>query len=176
MTNKVLPLLLLSVVIVASGCETAHRLYLIATYRTVRVPNENMKPTIQPGDYASVDESYYKVNPVKRFDVVMFKNPAMVRTSWESPDTMYIMRIIALGGEKIEVKHGVIYINDKKSVEPFATIPFTPEKDFAAVVVQSGECYLLGDNRSNSFDSRFWEKPTLNNKLIAGKVIKIIPQ
>lgn len=161
-----------------SGCEAGQRLYFAMRHRIVRVPTEAMIPTIKPGDRAAVDENYYSRNPVRRFDLVTFKLPPedLVDMPQMSRDTEMLKRIIGLGGETLEIKGGRIYIEGQVLDEPFATVPLEARDKFGPVNIPEGEYFLMGDNRVNSWDSRYWPKPTLKKQYIVGKVVEIFPQ
>ena len=74
--------------------------------------------------------------------------------------------------KKIEIKKGLIYINDNLVNETFGKIE--EGKDFPAVKIPENEYFLVGDNRPQSIDSRYWEKPTIKREDIYGKVTTII--
>jgi signal peptidase I len=169
-----LPLLLAS-----GGCDGGRGMYYALTHRIVRVPTENMMPTIKPGDYAAVDEGYYTGHPVQRFDIVIFKLPQEYMTSDMPPaddKLVYVKRVIGLGGEVLEIKGGRIYINGRAQDEAFATVPLTERDAFGPVTIPEGEFFLMGDNRQNSLDGRYWARPTLRKQYILGKVVEIFPQ
>lgn len=139
-----------------------------------KVPTANMIPTIQIGDTCIVNKYEYVANPIQRFDIVTFKAPEDVKKmSNEKGDVIFLKRIIGLPNEKIEIKDGKIFINDQLLNEPFEKI-IDEEKGFKAYTIPENEYFLLGDNRPQSLDSRYWEKPTIPEEDITGKVVQII--
>jgi len=159
----------------AAACRP-RRLYYAATHKIVRIPTENMLPTIKVGDYAAVDTGYYEKHPVERFDMVIFTlSPENIRVDVQgvNKNTVYLKRVVGLGGETLEIKGSRVYVDGRELEEPFETIP-EPHGGFGPVRIPDGEYFLLGDNRPNSDDSRFWPKPTLAKKNLLGKVVEIL--
>jgi len=122
-----------------------------------KVPTVAMEPTIKPGDTVWVDHGYYTSHPVERFDMVLYKK--------------IVKRVIGLGGEKVEIREGRVFINDQELRQTFEWIPL--KESFGPITIPREEYFLLGDNRANSFDSRYWNPPTLKSPGITGKVVEI---
>jgi signal peptidase I len=120
---------------------------------SVAVTN-SMSPTIEIGDHLGA--SGLKNNdlfPIKRFDIVLYKHPPDPKRGIDD-STLFTHRIIGLGGEKVELKNGVVYINDAPLDESsFERYP--ADRNFKAVVIPENEYFILGDNRPNSEDSRY---------------------
>ena len=95
----------------------------------------------------------------------------------DNEDTKYLKRVIGLPNEKIEIKENKIYINDKLLDEPFDKIVDSndPMKNFSPMTIPDNEYFLLGDNRPESMDSRYWKPATVKKEDILGKVGQIIP-
>jgi len=173
----VLPL----VALVACSCVAAcspRRFYYAATHKIVGIPTEAMLPTIKAGDYAAVDMGYYEQHPVERFDMVVFTLPPenVPDIAGVDKDTTYLKRIVGLGGETLEIKDGRVYVDGRALEEPFETMPLEPLHKFGPLRIPEGEYFLLGDNRPNSEDSRYWPKHTLAKKNLLGKVIEIFSE
>ncbi len=132
-----------------------------------------MSPTINPYDGLIADEITHKLGTeFERFDIVVFESPPV---PWDNNQrTKFVFRIIGLGGEKVELKKGKVFINDKPLEEPFQKAE--SNDDFASIVIPESEYFLLGDNRPNSWDSRFWKPATIKREDIYGKIIEILPE
>lgn len=140
----------------------------------VKVPTAAMQPTIETGGKAMTDETAYSSNKqIQRFDIVIHKAP--INEQYKKLDlnenTKFIFRIIGLSGEKVEIKKGTIYVNDKSLDEPFEKI--ASDDNFGPIIVPQNDFFLLGDNRPESFDSRYWKPSTIKRENILGKVVKI---
>jgi len=111
------------------------------------IPSGSMIPTLMPGDRVLVAKFWYHFTEPKRGQVVVFKYPM-------DPTRDFVKRLIALPGETIEIKNGVVYINDSPLEEPYVK-----NRDFLSmekITVPRGQYFMMGDNRPNSQDSRFW--------------------
>lgn len=131
-----------------------------------KIPSGSMEPTLKVGDHILVNKFIYGIRvpfannvivPIsspKRFDVVVFQYP-------RNRSVDYIKRVIGLPLEKVEIIDKKIYINDKLLKDPYGhysdpRIVPGPRDDFGPVVVPANHYFVMGDNRDNSSDSRFW--------------------
>lgn len=120
------------------------------------IPSASMEPTLYPNDRILVSKLDYLFSPPGRGDVIVFKYPM-------DPSVDYIKRIIALPGEKIEIKNGVVFINGKALEEDY--IMQHQGYDFGPLQVPQGMYFVMGDNRNDSADSRYWG-PLAENLII----------
>jgi signal peptidase I len=134
-----------------------------------KIPSGSMLPTLQIGDHLLVNKFSYGVRlPVSgtslisrkgpvRGDVVVFRFP-------RDRSLDYIKRVVATGGDTIEIRDKQVFLNGEQAAHPQAH--FTqedimsatggPRDNFGPVRVPEGKIFVMGDNRDNSFDSRFW--------------------
>ena len=143
-------------------------------FRWVKLPTGAMQPTIKIDANVITNEmAYSSGNSIERFDIVVHKAPIdeSYRKLGIDENTKFIFRIIGLSGEKVEIKNGKVFINDNLLDEPFEKIP--SNDNFKLVTVPENEFFLLGDNRPESNDSRYWKTVTIKRENIIGKVVKI---
>ena len=114
------------------------------------VEGQSMEPSFANNDYLITEKISYKIHEPTRGDIIIFRPP-------DNPSVNYIKRIIGLPGDTIEVKNGSVYVNEERLVESYLTSNLETKnvkQSTAAVTVQSGEYYVMGDNREHSRDSR----------------------
>jgi signal peptidase I len=149
------------VVVVAMAVAFVMNRYIIVN---AVVPSGSMENTIMTGDRVIGWRFAYTFSEPQRGDIVIFKFP-------DDESENYIKRIIGLPGETVRIENGKIYIND--STEPL-------EEDYVKEDWYNGDgvyevpedCYfMMGDNRTNSNDSRFWENKYVNIDKILGKAV-----
>ncbi len=126
----------------------------------------SMEPTFQNGDYLIVDELSYRLRPPKRGEVVVFRFP-------ENPKQFYIKRIIGLPGETIKVDSHEIYIFNKEHPQGFSLkenyLPPEPYLGEEKITLGPNSYFVMGDNRTHSFDSRAWGP--VDKKYLVGRVL-----
>lgn len=146
-------------------CLTIAKLFTTFVIRSVEVDGYSMSTTLSDGDKALTDALFYKFNDIERFDIVIIK-----KDSGSLKGQELVKRVIALPGETIEYKNGVLYINNEVVEEDF--IEEEVKKLTGNIykrTLKDDEYYVLGDNRGNSSDSRFFG--TISKKEIKGRGI-----
>jgi len=133
------------------------------------VPTGSMENTIMPKDRIMALRLSYVFGSPERGDIAVFEYP-------DSPEgekpILYVKRIIGLPGDKIEIKDGKVYINDaNEPLNEDSYLKELPAGDFGPYEVPEGAYFMLGDNRNNSLDSRFWSNTFVMKDKILGKVI-----
>ncbi|MBF0488963.1 MAG: signal peptidase I [Nitrospirae bacterium] len=156
------------------------RAFVIQAYK---IPSGSMETTLLVGDQLLVNKFIYGImipftdtkilmfNQPKRGDIIVFKYP-------EDESRDFIKRVIAVGGDVVEVVDKEVYVNHEKLVEPFTRHTDTsmrngipPRDNMEPRRVPKGKLFVMGDNRDNSQDSRFWGFVDLN--LVRGKALII---
>jgi signal peptidase I len=136
-----------------------------------KIPTGSMENNLLIGDHllvnkfvlaptmTSLEEAVLPIDPIRRGDVIVFKFP-------EAPDRDFIKRVIGLPGETIELRKKRVYVNDTMMDEPYVRFLTPPDQDggsnfdvrvqYGPVTVPEGHYFMMGDNRDNSEDSRYW--------------------
>ena len=119
--------------------------------KAYKIPSSAMEPAVLVGDYLITDMKIYKSEKPMRGDIIIFEFPLD-----RSKD--FIKRVIATEGEKVEIIQNKIYINDKLIDDPWGhfSMPRSSIENYGPVMVPEGSLFVMGDNRDNSQDSRFW--------------------
>jgi signal peptidase I len=127
------------------------------------IPSGSMENTVLIGDHLIVSRFGYDAGipftpwhvPLwrepKRQQIIVFRAPLPEQGF---PD--FIKRCIGLPGDTIEIKQGVVYISGKKLDEPYRPDPPNPQENRGPYHVPQGQYFMMGDNRENSYDSRYW--------------------
>lgn len=158
--KKVFPFDWLIVMVVAIVLSFGIRMFL---YEPFDVVGPSMQPTMRSGDLVLVNKWKYRVSEPKRGEIVVFH---------ASEEKDYIKRVIALPGETVQVKDHKLLINHQQIDEPY--LPKTVQtEDFPAQTVPAGHLFVMGDNRSNSQDSRVKELGPIDQSKLIGKVVMI---
>jgi len=170
-------------ILVAALIALVVRSFIIQAYK---IPSGSMEPTLLVGDHLLVNRMSYVVKmpftdsvllttgKPDRGDIIVFRYP-------EDPSKDYIKRVIATEGEKVEIRKKAIYIDGKKISDPWGRfkpdfgsrgfVPFVDKDNMNPVIVPKDSYFVMGDNRDNSLDSRYWGY--VNKKHLVGKALII---
>jgi len=153
-----------------------------------KIPTGSMENNLLVGDHLLVNKFVFgpygsslerKLLPetsIKRGDVVVFKFP-------KEPERDFIKRVIGLPGEVVELRQKRVYINGRPLDEPYVHFMLPPRSEgqefaapdvrdqFGPVTVPDGQLFVMGDNRDNSEDSRYWG--TLPMDYVKGKALMV---
>lgn len=154
-----------------------------------QIPSGSMEQTLLIGDYIYINKMLYgseidigiggrrlvhhrfpAIRPPRPGDIIVFRYPEDVRKD-------FIKRCVAVGGQTLEIRDKTLYVDGRKRDEPFATHQDEhvqpresgPRDNFGPFTVPRGTIFMMGDNRDNSLDSRFWGP--LPVELVKGKAI-----
>lgn len=129
-------------------------------FEMVRIEQSSMYPTLHSGDKCAVLKAGYIFGEPERGDIVIAN---------VSSGKRYVKRVIALGGESIEIKDSTVYINGEVFEEEYLPEGLEYE-DYPLTVIPEGEYFLMGDNRPTSIDSRNGSIGFIEEKDIIGRV------
>jgi signal peptidase I len=135
-----------------------------------RVDGPSMQPGLHTGEYVVVNLLTYDFTAPQRGDVIVFHPP-------DSPDTPYVKRIVAIPGDTVSVTADAIYVNDVKLKEPYISAMAPGQNENPNVLppfkLDKDQYFVLGDNRINSQDSRFFSR-SVTRQMIVGKAELVI--
>jgi signal peptidase I len=151
-----------------------------------KIPSKSMEDTLLVGDFLLANKFLYgsrlplvgvrlpAIRDPEPGDVVIFKFP-------RDSSTNYIKRCVAVGGQVVEVKNKILYVDGEKFVNTdlvkfedpgrVAPAPQSPRDNFGPYKVPPGHFFMMGDNRDSSYDSRFWG--SVPQRFIMGKAMII---
>ncbi|WP_031515357.1 signal peptidase I [Desulfofalx alkaliphila] len=127
------------------------------------IPSGSMEPTLMVNDRIIVSKVSYYFSEPQRGDVIVFKYP-------KDTSRNFVKRVIGMPGEVIEMRDNVLYVDGQGMPEEYLPAGVS-YPDYGPVDVPEGYYFMLGDNRNNSEDSRYWG--LLPEELITGKSVAI---
>lgn len=139
-------------VVIIFGLSYLLREYVIQGYS---IPSGSMETTIMTGDTVFSEQVSYYLRDIEAGDIVTFKDP-------EIPSRVLIKRCIAVGGQTVDLKDGVVYVDGAAVSEPYTE--GKPSEPLGRTVIDisypytvpEGNIWVMGDNRTNSQDSRYF--------------------
>ena len=170
---------IISVVFWALALSFVLRATVVQAYH---VPSGSMEPNMVIGDQFLVNRAQYglkvpftgqtiiPLGKPHRGDVVVFKNPG-------GQGSDFVKRIIGLPGETVETKGTAVFINGKRLDDPWGRYAAGGRGGFGPVTVPAKSYFMMGDNRDNSYDSRYWNQGRggfVAEKDIRGKAVVIL--
>lgn len=141
-------------------------------FQAFKIPTGSMKPNLLVGDHllvnkfifaptaSALERALLPMRPIQRGDIIVFKFP-------EDPSRDFIKRTVGLPGDTVELKNQTVFVNGQPLAEPYAHYLLPPADDtqadgfdlrrkYGPVTVPDGHYFMMGDNRDDSQDSRFW--------------------
>ncbi|HEX6567791.1 MAG TPA: signal peptidase I [Acidimicrobiales bacterium] len=137
------------------------------------IPSPSMTPTLDVGDRVLVNKLAYKTHDVHRGDLVVFERPPQVSNGAEGEIKDLIKRVIAVGGDTLEGRDGQVYVNGERIEEPYLE-EGTPTNDLPRQEIPEGFVFVMGDNRTNSEDSRVFG-PIDEDTIVGRAFVKVLP-
>ena len=139
--------------------------FVKVSFDRTKMPGSSMEPTLPENTVILINKLSYKLQEPKRFDVIVFDREE------EEHSFYYVMRVIGLPGETIQIIDGVIYIDGTELKEPVKNLEKMHLAGLAEkpYVLEADEYFVLGDNRNKSEDSRFANIGTVTTNQIIGK-------
>jgi signal peptidase I len=163
---------------IESICVAVILAFFVRTFvvQAFKIPSGSMEPNLLIGDHllvnkfvfapalTSLERTLLPIDPIRRGDIVVFKYP-------EDPTRDFIKRVIGLPGDTIEMRNKKVYINGVPLSEPYTHFIYPPDeggssapdietadllREFAPMTVPADNYFMMGDNRDNSQDSRYW--------------------
>ncbi len=138
--------------------------FVINTFLIVNatVPSSSMEKTIMANDRIVGSRLSYIFDDPQRGDIIIFKNP-------DDEKVLFIKRLIGMPGDTVEISDGAVFINGERLYEPYLQV--TTEGEFGPYEVPEGAYFMMGDNRNDSADSRYWNHTYLYRDGIVGKAL-----
>lgn len=130
------------------------------------IPSGSMEGTIRTGDFVLGTRYDIGEGDIERYDILVFVPP-------DEPDTVYIKRVIGLPGETVVVCDGSVYADGVRLDDSFVKNPMNTKGD-GTYVVPDGCYFVMGDNRNQSDDSRFWTEKYVPVENVGGKAKFIV--
>lgn len=153
------------------------------------IPSSSMSPTLQIGDRVMVEKVTYYFRKPRTGDIIVFRYPPTAPGATNTTNLLfwpfeqigetlhlahrtgsspYVKRVIASGGQTVEMRKGQVYVDGKELKEDYKV----PDSyDMAPTVIPDGQLFVMGDNRPNSRDSRYWGYVPVRS--VIGKVFLI---
>ena len=148
--------------------------FLLRTFvvQAYKIPSGAMKPTLLVGDHILVDKNATTLDKINRKDIIIFVYP-------KDPPKDFVKRLVGLPGDIIEIQNKELFINGEPFIENYTIhtdpkiLPSDkyPRDNLGPITIPPDHIFVMGDNRDQSFDSRFWGFLDINK--IKGKVTKI---
>lgn len=136
------------------------RTFVLESYQ---VSGYSMEPTLQNGERVLVNKLILRFEPPKPNEIVVFRSPVIPSQDW-------IKRVIAVPGERVGIKNGQVYIDGRRVAEPFLKYQ-DPASNYKTISVPPGYLFVLGDNRPDSYDSRYFG--LLKESLVRGEAFVV---
>lgn len=128
-----------------------------------KIPTASMEPTIMTGDRIYGNRLAFLSENPKRGDIVIFKAP-------DDESQLYIKRVIGEPGDTVNIIDGMVYINGSdEPLDESGYLRVEPLGSFGPYEVPEGAYFVMGDNRNNSLDARYWSNTYLYKDKILGK-------
>lgn len=129
------------------------------------VSSNSMEPTLKPGDKVIVAKSYYRFFKLETGDIIVFNDPL------ESSGYSLMKRVVGVPGTVIKIKSGQLFINYRRTREPYIIVDSNKESNYGPEVVPSEKVFVMGDNRAASRDSRYFG--SIGKENIIGRAVFI---
>jgi signal peptidase I len=143
------------------------------------IPSGSMEPTLGISDRIVVNKFIYRFREPRRNEIIVFKYP-LDTPGQKGKD--FIKRIIGLPGETLEVKEGKVYVNGSILIENHSMNSDQDHSNFGPIKIVAGNYFMMGDNRPNSADSRYWRDSEgkwagllPKNKILGLTIVRIWP-
>ena len=137
-------------------------LFIVFLYQPVKVEGTSMMPGLTDQERVFINKFVYRIEPIARGDVVVFRDPRDVSKS-------YIKRVIALPDDRVRIEDGVVYVNDHRIDEPYVPEQYEDVRSYPERTVPASSYFVLGDHRNLSKDSR--DFGPVEQKYIYGKAV-----
>ena len=135
---------------------------IIFVYQPVKVEGTSMMPSLEDQERIFVNKFVYRLEPIERGDVVVFRYP-------RDPSKSFIKRVIGLAGDRIRIEAGRVWVNGRRLKEDYVPQAYEDVRSYSETVVPPGSYFVLGDHRSLSNDSR--DFGPVSENFIYGKAV-----